>query len=295
MNHHSAIESQDSPDMFPTADQIEHEAYLRWERRGGSHGNDRGDWCAAEQDLLLTLNYEVAAFYPLQAPESQYVGSKVRRVCRFCEQAAPITTFSATPLALPSFLENRSLFTYEECDDCHAHFASSVEADLKTFLAQLRIGPGLNSLSRTSIAALKGLAKMALSIMPATELHSFEDTREWVVNPDHDFDLRLFGELGCGLHVLPSIQPEPWTALVRRVDDEAPMPYMLFFVGTTHVVIQAPVPLSARDEDLDGTRTIIPRTDSSYAMGSESGRQAPSPFRANPHRIGTRHNANSPV
>ncbi|SIO58245.1 Protein of unknown function [Singulisphaera sp. GP187] len=279
--------------MFPTADQIEHEAYLRWERRGGSHGNDRGDWCAAEQDLLLTLNYEVAAFYALNAAKPQFIGTQGRRVCRFCEQAAPIATFSAIPAALPAFLENRSLFTYEECDDCHAHFASSVEADLEAFLTQLRSGSGPNSLSQTSIAALKGLAKMALSILPAAELHSFEDTREWVVNPDHDFDLRLFGELGCGLHTLPSIQADPWTALVRRVDDEAPMPYMLFFVGTAHVVIQAPVPLSARDEDLDGTRTIIPRTDSSYAMGSEPGRQAPSPFRSNPNRI--RPNANSPI
>lgn len=283
--------------MFPTAGQIEHEAYLRWERRGGRHGNDRGDWLAAEQDLLLTLNYEVAAFYPLQAAEPQFIGTQGRRVCRFCEQAAPSVTFSTPPRALPLFLENRSLFTYEECDDCHEQFAASVEADLKTFVTQLSgesgAGLGLNALSSTSIAALKGLAKMALSIMPAAELHSFEDTREWVANPDHDFDLLLFGDLGCGLHVLPALPSTPWTALVRRVDDEAPMPYMLFFVGTGDVVIQAPVPLSARDEDLDGTRTIIPRTDSSYAMGSEPGRQALSPFRA--HRFGSRHGANSSV
>lgn len=279
--------------MFPTADQIEHEAYLRWERRGGSHGNDRGDWCAAEQDLLLTLNYEVAAFYALNANAPQFIGSEGRRVCRFCEQAAPIATFSAIPRALPSFLENRSLFTYEECDDCHAHFASSVEADLEAFTNQWRSGSGSDALARTSIAALKGLAKMALSIMPAAELHSFEDTREWVVNPDHDFDLRLFGELGCGLHALRSIPADPWTALVRRVDHEAPMPYMLFFVGTGNVVIQAPVPLSARDEDLDGERTIIPRTDSSYAMGSDPRQQAPSPFRANLNRV--RSDANLPI
>jgi hypothetical protein len=279
--------------MFPTVDQIEYEAYLRWERRGRSHGNDRGDWCAAEQDLLLTLNYEVAAFYALNAPGPQFVGSRGRRVCRFCEQAAPIVTFSEPRPALPSFLENTSLFTYEECDDCHAHFASSVEADLAAFLARLRSGPGPGSLSRTSIAALKGLAKMALSIMPAAELHSFEDTREWVVNPDHDFDLPLFGELGCGLHALPSLQPQTWTALVRRVDDEAPMPYMLFFVGAADLVIQAPVPLSIRDEDLDGERTIIPRTDSPYAMGVEPGRQALSPFRSG--LSGVRRNAGSSV
>lgn len=278
--------------MFPTVDQIEYEAYLRWERRGGCHGNDRGDWCAAEQDLLLTLNYEVAAFYALNAPEPQFVGSKRRRVCRFCEQAAPTVTFSELRPALPSFLENRSLFTYEECDDCHAQFAASVEADLAAFLAHLRsdprpgAGPGPGSLSRTSIAALKGLAKMALSIMPAADLHSFEDTREWVVNPDHDFDLGLFGELGGGLHALPSLQPQPWTALVRRVDDGAPMPYMLFFVGVADIVIQAPVPLSIRDEDLDGERTIVPRTDSPYALGIDPARQAPSPFRSSPNGIG---------
>lgn len=271
--------------MFPTVDQIEHEAYLRWERRGGSHGNDRGDWCAAEQDLLLTLNYEVAAFYALNAAEPRFIGSKSRRVCRFCEQAAPAVSFSELPPAFPAIPESRSLFTYEECEDCRAQFASSVEADLAAFVARLRSGPGPDALSQASIAALKGLAKMALSIMPAAELQSFEDTREWVVNPDHGFDLRLFGELGCGLHALPSLHAHPWTALVRRIDDNAPMPYMLFFVAAADVVIQAPVPLSIRDEDLDGEQTIIPRTDSPYAMGIEPGRQALSPFRSNPHRL----------
>jgi hypothetical protein len=80
---------------------------------------------------------------------------------------------------------------------------------------------------------------------------------------------------------------------VRRVDDEAPMPYMLFFVGAADLVIQAPVPLSIRDEDLDGERTIIPRTDSPYAMGIEPGRQALSPFRTSPNRV--RRNAGSSV
>jgi len=268
--------------MFPTADQISYEAYLRWERRGRNHGNDRGDWCAAEQDLLLTLNYEVAAFYALNAPAPQFIGSMTRRVCRFCDQAAPSVKFSKLRPALPSFLGNQSLYTYEECDDCHAEFATSVESDLMAFLAQLRAGLRPVSLMRTSIAALKGLAKVALSIMPAAELHSFEDTREWVANPDHDFDLSLFGELGCGLHALPSFHAhaQPWTALVRRIDDGAPMPYMLLFVSAGDIVIQAPVPLSIRDEDLDGEQMIIPRIDAPYALGVEPARLPPSPFRA---------------
>jgi len=263
--------------MFPTAEQIEHEAYLRWERRGRTHGGDLDDWCAAREDLLLAFNYEAVAYHELQSEVPQYIGDPRHRVCRFCEQAPPQTRFSRAepPLAIPAFLGNRSLFTYEECEDCRAQFALSVEADLARFLSQMWVGADTGDLSKNSIAALKGLARMALSILPAAELQSFEDTREWVINPDHEFDLRLFGELGGGLHVARSYQTVNWTALARRVDDSVPMPYMLFLIGVSGAVIQAPIPLSIRDEDLDGEQVIIPRTDSSHVICSDLKRKAP--------------------
>ena len=37
------------------------------------------------------------------------------------------------------------------------------------------------------------------------------------------------------------------------------MPYVLVYVGTPELVVESPVPLCARDHDLDGERTIIPR------------------------------------
>lgn len=257
--------------MIPTIDQISRAAYFRWLRRGHDHGRDQDDWLAAEQEVLFAMNYEVAVHHVLDAATTQYVGSPRRRVCRFCERAAPATTFAEVRPALSEALGNRSLLTYEECDECHELFAEGIEADLHTFLARVRagLGPGGRPTmpQRISIAALKGLARMALSIMPATELHSFEDTIEWVGNPDHEFDGRLFGQLGCELHVMPSALAHPWVALARRKDSEAPMPYMVLFLGTGNIVVQAPVPLCIRDEDLDGEVTIVPRTCSPLAEG----------------------------
>src|SRR5262245_41826401 len=66
------------PAMFPSYEQIRQEAFFRWQRRGAVHGHHEEDWLAAEQELLLSLNYEVAAFYRLQATSKQFIGVQGR-------------------------------------------------------------------------------------------------------------------------------------------------------------------------------------------------------------------------
>ena len=58
--------------------------------------------------------------------------------------------------------------------------------------------------------------------------------------------------------MLRSRMNEPWTTLERRIDDEAPLPYMLYFLARGGIVVQVSVPLSVRDQDLDGRGARLP-------------------------------------
>lgn len=252
--------------LYPSFDQIQHAAYSRWERRGHHHGRHRDDWLAAEQALLFALNYQVVAHYALDGGARMVLGDPARPICRSCERTAPYATFRGPAPVVPEALGNATLFTSEECDECRASFGEEIEPALAGFVAAMRDlrGTGVRPGPRTRIpvAALKGLARIALAIMPRRALSSYEDATEWVGNPDHEFDAVLFGELGALLHLMASPTPRPWVALARRVDEEATVPYMLLFLGTSDLVLQVPVPLCACDEDLDGEPVIVPRVSS---------------------------------
>jgi hypothetical protein len=57
--------------------------------------------------------------------------------------------------------------------------------------------------------------------------------------------------------VVPAAFPATWVALARRTDENQAWPWMLFFLGTSHVVLQIAVPLGQRDGDDDeATRTV---------------------------------------
>ena len=98
----------------------------------------------------------------------------------------------------------------------------------------------------------------ALLLMPESELRYFPDTLEWVSNPDHDTDIRLFGGSSCRVYCAPFLHGRSWTSLARRVDDETALPYMLYFLGCDGIIIQVDVPLCLRDEDGDGRHLSVP-------------------------------------
>jgi hypothetical protein len=79
------------------------------------------------------------------------------------------------------------------------------------------------------VGAYKGLIRIALMLLPEQELAAFTDTIEWIGNPDHEFDRRLFGGAGCLAYQLPWPRSLTRATLARRTDDDAPYPYMLFF------------------------------------------------------------------
>ena len=180
--------------MLPSRDQIERAAYDRWERRGRFHGADREDWVAAEMDLTFNLNYKTVAEYSLSEPKPRILGNEKRPKCRFCEQAPPRAAFSVVRFAVPEVAGNTSLKTREICDECAEQFAGTIDAEFAKFWESLQPLRGEASSFRElrvptsiTIPAYKALVRMALTIMPETELPSFTDAIEWVTNPDHEF------------------------------------------------------------------------------------------------------------
>jgi hypothetical protein len=281
--------------MFPSAEQIRVAAYHRWQRGGWTHGHDLDDWSTAEQDLLFALNYDVVAHYRLDGVRAQFLGDKKRRVCRFCEQAAPRTTFTDPAPTLPESVGNTALFAYDACDECRELFREGIEADFEAFRRTVRSGlaDGRPALERPGprpyvpIAAFKCLTKMALSILPAAELEYVPDAIEWVLNPDHRLDSGSLGGLGGYLHFDFDSPGAPWAAVARRIEEETPFPYLLFFLGAAEAIYEIPVPLCVRDEDNDGL--IVPRVASpdSLARGRGEVRCAWIPMSSADARRGT--------
>lgn len=250
--------------MVPTFEQIETAAYHRWLRRGAGHGRDADDWLAAEQELLLALNYRVVARHVLDGPGPVVLGDGAQPRCRFCERA----THDADPApVVPTALGNTALFSSAICSDCRDEVLDPLEADFLRFARPFVAGTALSiasfervpSPSYVPIAAFKALVAMALLLLPEEELQFVEDATEWVANADHDLDAGVIGRLECRLHIVPNEAVHPWVALARRTDPDAPLPYLLFSLGSGRAVFQAPLPLCVRDDDLDGAPVIVPR------------------------------------
>lgn len=256
--------------MFPTDEQIAVAAYHRWHRGGAGHGADVDDWTAAEQDLLFALNYEVVGQYRLDEPEPRLIGDGGRRVCRFCEQSAPQTTFAPSVPAVPATAGNRSLRSLDECDECHALFDESLGADLASFLGT----PGPWQRPSISPGAYKALVKVALTLMPRADLNYFTAAIDWVLNPDHDLDGASFAGLGCQVHQSAVIDAPAWAALARRTSDDGPFPYAIFFLGTAGVAFVLAVPLGNKDEDFDGETLLVPRVAAPDGLWRGRGRDA---------------------
>jgi hypothetical protein len=206
--------------MQPTREQIEVAAYHRWERRGYGHGGEHDDWSAAEKDLTFGLNYRYVARLRLD-PAARAVrlghdpASRGPRRCRFCEREAPAVAFGEKPLWLPWRLGPTSLIAWDECDDCRSEADAHLAAPFAEFLSRLDAGAEPEVVP---VAVLKGLARLALSVMPAAELPHFTDSAEWVANPEHARDAAALGPLGCHLYLTPGPVPAVFTAVALRVD-----------------------------------------------------------------------------
>ena len=237
--------------MQPTSGQIAEAAYYRWERRNFAHGRHEHDWYVAEQELAFAAQYEIIARYRLDGIAPHLLGDPRRPRCRFCERTAPRATFTGPRLAAPAALGNAAIVSVEACDDCRAQYDETVGGDLDRFVRAALRSDG-ESRPFVPIAALKGLTWAALMLLPPREMEYFEDAVEWVSNPDHDLDSRSIDGAECVLHRLPEPGAFSWAGLARRVDDDSPLPYVVAFFATGDAVFQVALPLSSRDDELEG-------------------------------------------
>jgi hypothetical protein len=246
--------------MLPTRDQIERAAYDRWIRRHRAHGYDRDDWIGSENDLTYLLNYQTVVEFPFDASSPLIVGNDAVRACRFCERSARHTAFSA-PRPVVQGLPQALLHSNRVCDECQADCRDPLDVHCENFWRTLHasrdeyqvvLGRDVDSL-----AVFKSLVTSALLVMPETELAYFPDTLEWVNNPDHEYDGGLFAGSYCHIYRDPSPPERSWIRVARRVDDEAPFPYMVAFISWDGVIVQISVPMSVRDQDLDGRNTRL--------------------------------------
>lgn len=246
--------------MLPTRDQIERAAYDRWLRRHRAHGHDREDWIGSENELTYVLNYQTVVEYPLDSPSPVILGGDAVRQCRFCERIARHTAFSA-PRPVVQGVSGMPLFSAQICDECQAECREPLAGHCERFWTSLKDDAASHSgLPRNVdlVAVFKSLVTSAMLIMPEQELAYFTDTLEWLNNPDHEYDAGLFAGACCHVYHAPLENDRSWLCLARRIDDEAPFPYMVCFIAWRAIVVQISVPLSVRDHDLDGRSARLP-------------------------------------
>jgi hypothetical protein len=277
--------------MWPTRTQVELAAYERWQRRGGSHGFDDFDWAAAEDDLIFALNYRSHAPTRLDRPPAGRASRKGSRRCRFCERAEPIVSFGHEPAPLSGWLGPVGPLDHVECDECRDGFRQAFETDLEALAMPFRAMPSVRGLlafpvyredtgdgpsssrevrwdgsmavslpspSYVPVAALKGLVRLALAVLPESETDAFETTFEWVGNPDHALDAHALGGVSCRVAMTPNPFPGPFVALASKIDPDAAVPSLLAIVGLDHAAFQFAVPFGQVDADLDGEHLRAP-------------------------------------
>lgn len=145
--------------MLPTQDQIQTEAYCRWQRRGEEHGFDQADWFAAEDNLLLMQNYDGYLRFDLDAPSRTYFGCRDERKCRYCGKTSRTVTFRTEAHAIPHFVGNKSLFSYDECDECNKFFSETSEDSFGKLILPLRTIHGVSG--KTGVPTYKTNDKAA--------------------------------------------------------------------------------------------------------------------------------------
>lgn len=123
------------------------------------------------------------------------------------------------------------------------------------------------------IGVYKCLTKMALSIMPNTEAQQFDRAREWVLTKDPTHQVGCFAGHIAYLFFVPGPKPfePPWAAILRRHDDTALLPHLIFVIGSANLIFQIFVPLSDKDDFLLGHRFTFPRLGLPTGPGSVFG------------------------
>ncbi len=192
------------------------------------------------------------------------LGDAPTRRCRFCERTSRQVDFGDPRPIVP---DRPSPLSAEVCQDCRLDWGDALDDEFRRFWDRLTRDAasgqhGFENRSRSplTVAALKAMVAGALAIVPDADLPDFVDTIEWLSNPDHDLDDRLLVGAECRIYGAPFLHEDARASLslARRIDDEAPVPYMLYFLAGDGIMVQVPLPLCLRDQDLDGREVEHP-------------------------------------
>ncbi len=123
------------------------------------------------------------------------------------------------------------------------------------------------------IGVYKCLTKMALSIMPDDEAKHFDRAREWILTKDPAHQVGCFAGHIAYVFFVPGPKPfeHPWAALMRRRDDTFLLPHLIFVIASANLILQSLVPLSDKDDFLQGRKFKFPRFGLPTGPGSEFG------------------------
>ena len=234
--------------MQATIEGVRRAAFARWEHRGHVHGFDPADWLAAEQQERFAQNYRVVAADRLDADAPRAIGSPTRRRCRFCDHGIPRATFAQNVPVFPASFGPGVPIAFDQCEGCVAEFTGGIDLALARFVD---LGVGEADRVGIPVDVFKGLTRLALAVMPASDLDDHEETNDWIANQDHAFDFNVFRGLACVLHLSPTVFPASWSALARRECDDEAWPSMLYFLGLGRLIYEIAIPLAQRDDDLD--------------------------------------------
>lgn len=123
------------------------------------------------------------------------------------------------------------------------------------------------------IAVFKCFSKMALSVMPETDVPDYQHTIKWVLNNDHAVDAEHLKWLTCYNTFLPGPMEQGfgWSLLLRRKDDTALLPSMIYVVTTMNQSFQTILPCTHKDNHLIGNKVEIPPYPSFAGLDYEFG------------------------
>jgi hypothetical protein len=253
--------------------------------------------------------FEILSHFELYSGKKQYIGSSKNRKCRYCGRSSDQTLFRDGVHAIPAFLSNRAIFTYEECDDCNNFFGSTLEDHLSKFPGlrrtmsklkgrtgiptygvpgrnpRIKFDPDLNrfhatgsfddefakiDLERKTVvfkterqpyrkrSAFKALVKIALGLMPRSELQHFANTLRWIAirNPEDD---HLDAKFYCFYSVSPVALSGIDALLLKRKSPSAALPFMSFYLAFANFTYQIFLPFCDLDRHLIGTSVEMPR------------------------------------
>jgi len=110
----------------------------------------------------------------------------------------------------------------------------------------------------TPVAVMKAFVRIGLTLMPDEELIHFDDLMDWIKNPDHRVRTIGSNTIYQTMHPGPQPNDQLLASLLRRVDDDASVPYMFLILCMTNQAFQVPLTSRERDAHLQGRQITLP-------------------------------------